>query len=68
MRLIMNENLLEWIDTHAKPGEKGYSFKYKSQEGSLYKDVSLTTKGFSMTAKAIKIAEDGETVKISIWD
>jgi hypothetical protein len=68
MRLIMKENLLEWIDTEAKPGEKGYDLKYNSHEGDVYKDVTLTTKGFSMTAKAIKIAEDGDTVKISIWD
>ena len=68
MRLIMNENLLEWIDTDAKPGDKGYDLKYESHEGNLYKDVTLTTRGFSMTAKAIKITEDGETVKISIWD
>lgn len=68
MRFVMNENLLEWIDTDARMGEKGYDLKYKSQEGDLYKDVTLTNKGFSMTAKAIKIAEDGDTVKISIWD
>jgi len=68
MRLIMKENLLEWIDTDAKPGEKGYDLKFNSHEGDVYKDVTLTTKGFSMSAKAIKIAEDGDTVTIRIWD
>lgn len=68
MRLNMKKNQLEWIDADAKPGQKGYDLKYQSQEGDLYKDVTLTTKGFSMTAKAIKLADDGNTVKISIWD
>lgn len=68
MRLIISERLLEWIDTDAKPGEKGYDLKYRAQEGDLYKHVTVTTKGFSMTAGAVKIADDGDTVKISIWD
>jgi hypothetical protein len=68
MRLIMNEDVLEWIDTDAKPGEKGYILKYQSQAGDLYKGVNLKTKGFSMTAKAVKITEDNDSVKISIWD
>jgi hypothetical protein len=68
MRLIQMENMLEWIDTDAKPGEKGYKLQYKSREGSFYKNVTLKTKGFSMSAKAIKIDEDGEAVNISIWD
>jgi hypothetical protein len=68
MRLIQMENMLEWIDTDAKPGVKGYKLQYKSREGSFYKNVTLKTKGFSMSAKAIKIDEDGEAVNISIWD
>jgi hypothetical protein len=68
MRLIMRENLLEWIDTEAEPGDKGYEIKSESREGDLYKGVTLKTRGFSMTAKAVKIKEDADKVTISIWD
>jgi hypothetical protein len=68
MRLIMSERRLEWIDTDDKPGEKGYELKYDTQEGEFHKNATITTKGFSMTAAAVKIAEDGNTVTISIWD
>ena len=60
--------VLEWIDTEAKPGEKGYELKYDSLEGDLYKGVTLMTSGFSMTAKAVKIKESADTVEISVVD
>jgi hypothetical protein len=68
MRFIMNERQLEWIDTEAASGEKGCDLKYKSKEQDLFKDVTLTTGGFSMTAGAVKVAENGDTVTSSIWD
>ena len=63
-----SKSIIEWIDTEAKPGEKGYEIKFDSHEGDLYKGVTLTTRGFSMTAKAIKIEDDSDKVKISIID
>lgn len=66
MRMIKKS--LEWVDTEAKPGEKGYELQYESLEGDLYKGVTLKTRGFTMTAKAVKIAETDDRVKISIRD
>jgi hypothetical protein len=68
MRFSFSQRALEWVDTEAKPGEKGYELKYSEKAEDMYKNITLTTKGFKMTAKAIKIAEDGDTVKISIID
>lgn len=68
MRFLMDEGMLEWIDTEARSGEKGYNLQYKSRKDDLYSEVTLKTKGFSMTAKAVKIAENDEIVQISIWD
>ncbi len=68
MRLSFSPHHLEWVDAEAKEGEKGYELKYGEKVEDLYKNVTLTTKGFTMTAKAIKIVEDAETVKISIID
>ena len=68
MRFSFSQRALEWVDTEAKPGEKGYELKYGEKAEDMYKNITLTTKGFTMTAKAIKIVEDGDTVKISIID
>jgi len=68
MRMSFSARALEWIDVETKAGEKGYDLKFGGQEGDLYKDVTLTTKGFTMTAKAVKIVEDADKVTISIID
>ncbi len=64
----MRENVIEWVDTEAKAGEKGYELKFESQDGGLYKGVTLTTSAFTMTAKTAKIEEAGDKVNISIID
>jgi hypothetical protein len=60
--------IIEWVDTEAKPGEKGYELKFESQEGDLFKGVTFTTAGFSFTVKAIKIEDKGDKVLISVKD
>jgi hypothetical protein len=68
MRFITAQYVLEWIDTEAKEGEKGYELKYETKDGDLYKNVTLTAKGFTLTAKAINIVEEVDLVKIQIRD
>ncbi|HYA49518.1 MAG TPA: hypothetical protein VEG35_07435, partial [Burkholderiales bacterium] len=68
MRLSYSPSALEWVDTETKPGEKGYELKYDSKAEDLYQNVTLKTRGFTMTAKAVKIVEDAGTVTISIID
>jgi len=68
IRNALYQNFLEWVDTEAKAGEKGYELKYAEKVGDLFKDVTLATRGFTMTAKAIKIVEEPDTIRISIID
>jgi hypothetical protein len=68
MRLSYAPHALEWVDTEAKAGEKGYELKYDGKAEDLYQNVTLKTRGFTMTAKAVKIVEDAGTVTISIID
>lgn len=68
MKLSYASRALEWVDIEAKSGEKGYELKYGGKDVDIYKDVILTTKGFTLTAKAMKIAEDADTITISIID
>lgn len=64
----MRENVMEWVDTGAKAGEKGYELKFDSQDGGMYKGVTLTTSAFTMTAKNARIKEEGDKVAISVVD
>lgn len=66
--MMMEKRKIQWTDTEAKTGEKGYELKFKSREGDVYKDISLTTRGFSMTAGTVRLIEAGDTVTISILD
>jgi hypothetical protein len=68
MRLSFSPHALEWVDTEAKAGEKGYELKYGEKVEDLYRNITLTTRGFTMTAKAIKIVGEADTVIISIID
>lgn len=66
MRLF--NQYLEWVDTEAKPGKKSYNLRYEEKVGDLYKNVTLTTRGFSMTAAGIRIVDRRNTVMIFVID
>jgi hypothetical protein len=60
--------LLEWVDTEPVSGEKGFELKYDTQEGDLFRGVTVTTKGFTFTAKAIRVVDDGKAVTFFVVD
>jgi len=60
--------LLEWVDTEPAPGDKGYELKCEAQESDLFRTVTVTTKGFSFTAKAVRVTDDGKVVTFAIVD
>ncbi len=64
--MVLNSRTIEWVDTEAKAGEKGYELKYASLEGGIYRDVTLKTRGFSMTAGRVEITEEKDLVTIKI--
>jgi hypothetical protein len=39
-----------------------------SADGDLYRTVTVTTKGFSFTAKAVRVTDDGKVVTFAIVD
>jgi hypothetical protein len=60
--------LLEWVDPEPAPGDKGYDLKCEAQESDLFRTVTVTTKGFSFTAKAVRVTDDGKVVTFAIVD
>ncbi len=58
---------IKWIDTEAKPGEKGYTLTFGKKEGEdIYIDAVLTTGGFTLRAPKIQVRETPERVKVTI--
>ena len=58
---------VKWIDTEAKPGEKGYTLTFGKKEGEdIYIDAVFTTGGFTLRAPKIHVHETPERVKVTI--
>ncbi len=57
---------IEWIDTEAKAGEKGYEFTFEKQEGETYKNILFKTAGFTLKAPEVQIKEDQEKNEVTI--
>jgi hypothetical protein len=57
---------VDWIDTESKAGEKGYELKAGSQDGDVLKDVTFTTKGFTLKAPEVQITEDKEKNEVRV--
>ncbi len=58
---------VEWTDTEAKPGDKGYVFYYEKKIGEIYKNVFFSTPGFTLKAPEIEIKEDKEKNEFRIF-
>jgi hypothetical protein len=57
---------LEWVDTAAKPGVKGYAFTYEKQEGDVYKNVEFKTAGFTLKAPEVQLVEDPQKDEVTV--
>lgn len=57
---------VEWVDTEAKEGEEGYQLEYGEKVDDVYKNVTFTTKGFTLKAPEVKIKKKENEVKIII--
>jgi len=58
--------LLEWVDTGAAAGEKGYQLTYESKDGDIYRDATLTTAGFVLKAPELRLDEKADEVWIEV--
>jgi hypothetical protein len=57
---------VEWIDTELTAGDKGYELKAGSQDGDVLKDVTLTTKGFTLKAPEVQIVENKDKDEVRV--
>jgi hypothetical protein len=57
----------EWIDTEAKPQVKGYELTVGNQTGDVLKDVVFTTKGFTLKAPEVQLAENKDKDEVRIF-
>jgi hypothetical protein len=66
MRLILSQRTLEWTDTETNARERGYNVTYQDKVDDVYRNATVTTRGFKMTADAIRLVETDDAVRISI--
>jgi hypothetical protein len=58
---------LKWVDTDAKPDEKGYELTSSRQEGDgIFYDAVFKTRGFTLSAPKIQVKERPSRVKVTV--
>jgi hypothetical protein len=57
---------IEWVDTAAKPGVKGYELTYERLDGDVYRNVVFKTAGFTLKAPEVRIAEDPAKDEVTV--
>jgi hypothetical protein len=60
---------VKWIDTEAKPGEKGYTIVSSSKQGDdVYVDAVFKTRGFTLKAPKIRVKNSPARVKVQVLE
>ncbi len=57
---------IEWVDTDAKPGEKGYDLTFEKKDGETYRNVVFQTAGFTLKAPEVEIKEDAAKNEVRV--
>jgi hypothetical protein len=57
---------VEWVDTNAAAGVKGYDLTCRERAGSVCKGAEFKTAGFTLTAPEVELADTGNEVRITI--
>jgi len=57
---------VEWVDTNAADGVKGYELTCRERAGSVCKGAEFKTAGFTLRAPEVEVAETGSEVRITI--
>lgn len=55
---------VEWIDTEPSPDARAYSIQFESRDGDVLKNVTLTTRGFTLIAPDVRLIEKQDEVRI----
>jgi hypothetical protein len=57
---------VEWVDTNAADGVKGYELTCVARAGSVCKGAEFKTAGFTLKAPEVELADTGNEVRITI--
>jgi hypothetical protein len=57
---------VEWVDTAAADGVKGYELTCRERTGSVCKGAEFKTAGFTLNAPEVELADTGNEVRITI--
>jgi hypothetical protein len=57
---------VEWVDTNAADGVKGYELTCRERAGSVCKGAEFKTAGFTLNAPEVELADTGNDVRITI--
>jgi hypothetical protein len=57
---------VEWVDTHAADGVKGYELTCRERAGSVCKGAEFKTAGFTLKAPEVELADSGNEVRVTI--
>jgi hypothetical protein len=57
---------VEWVDTHAADGVKGYELTCRERADSVCKGAEFKTAGFTLSAPELELADTGNEVRITI--
>ena len=57
---------VEWVDTNAVDGVKGYELTCRERAGAVCKGAELKTAGFTLNAPEVELADTGNEVRVTI--
>jgi len=57
---------VEWVDTNAADGVKGYELTCRERAGTVCKGAEFTSAGFTLKAPEVDVADTGSEVRITI--
>ena len=57
---------VEWVDTNAADGVKGYELTCREHAGGVCKGAEFKTAGFTLDAPEVELADTGNQVRITI--
>jgi hypothetical protein len=57
---------VEWVDTNAADGVKGYELTCRERAGTVCKGAEFTSAGFTLMAPEVDVADTGSEVRITI--
>jgi hypothetical protein len=64
----MEGTVIEWVDPEVVAGAKGYTVESDGASGDRLTNVTITTRGFTLTARSVRLVESGNVIRIEVID